>query len=64
MTQLYDFRAPEDSPCFATFHPVKEILVCGFENGCIRVFDIASTSLIAEHKHHKGQITGACWIIV
>ena len=58
MTQLYDFNAPDNVPCVASFHPAKEILVCGFENGIIRVFDIASTSLIAELTNHKGKITG------
>ena len=58
MNQLYDFRAPGDTPCVVCFHPMKEVLVCGFENGCIRVFDVASTSLIVEHKNHRGKITG------
>ena len=58
MTQLYDFRAPEDTPSVASFHPIKEILVCGFDNGLVRVFDIASASLIAEQESQKGKITG------
>ena len=63
LNQLYDFRAPGESPCVVQFHPVKELLACGFESGCVRVFDIASTSQVAEHRHHRGKITGEYVVI-
>eukprot|EP00794_Sanderia_malayensis_P008708 gene8708-9637_t len=56
--QLYDFRAPGERPGLVAFHPVKELLACGFDSGRVRVFDIASTSLLVEHKYHKGKLTG------
>ncbi|XP_065066075.1 WD repeat-containing protein 90-like [Rhopilema esculentum] len=58
LNQLYDFRAPGESPCVVSFHPSKELLLCGFVSGCIRVFDVASTNLVAEHRYHKGIIVG------
>ncbi|XP_028264493.1 WD repeat-containing protein 90 isoform X2 [Parambassis ranga] len=55
--QLYDFVS-EDSPCSVAFHPSEQIFSCGFTSGVIRVFDIPSAKLLAEHKQHRGQVVG------
>ncbi|XP_035694518.1 WD repeat-containing protein 90-like [Branchiostoma floridae] len=56
--QLYDFSAPKECPCAVAYHPSQQVLACGFENGCVRVFNVSSTSLIAEHKQHRGKVVG------
>lgn len=55
--QLYDFVS-EDCPCSVAFHPNKQVFSCGFSSGVIRVFDIPSAKLLAEHKHCKGEVVG------
>ncbi|XP_025111591.1 WD repeat-containing protein 90-like isoform X3 [Pomacea canaliculata] len=56
--QLYDFSAPNESPSTISYHPINQIFACGFESGAVRVFDVESTCLIAEHKPHRGALTG------
>ncbi|KAM3917263.1 WD repeat-containing protein 90 [Leptodactylus fuscus] len=58
LQQLYDFTANEETPCTVVFHPVRQALACGFSSGVVRYFDVATTSLQAEHKQHRGAITG------
>ncbi|GLD57492.1 WD repeat-containing protein 90 [Lates japonicus] len=55
--QLYDFVS-EDSPCSVAFHPSEQVFSCGFSSGIIRVFDISSAKLLAEHKEHRGEVVG------
>ncbi|KAM7370934.1 hypothetical protein PAMP_010443 [Pampus punctatissimus] len=57
LQQLYDFVS-EDSPCSVAFHPSEQIFSCGFSSGIIRVFDISSAKLLAEHKQHRGEVIG------
>ncbi|KAF7204596.1 WD repeat-containing protein 90 isoform X2 [Nothobranchius furzeri] len=55
--QLYDFVS-DDSPCCVAFHPHEQTFSCGFSSGIVRVFDIASSKLLAEHRHHRGEVIG------
>ncbi|RXM28033.1 WD repeat-containing protein 90 [Acipenser ruthenus] len=55
--RLFDFIS-EDTPCAVAFHPVQQVFACGFSSGLVRVFNIASSSLLAEHKQHRGQVIG------
>uniref|UniRef100_A0A7N6B9P4 WD repeat-containing protein 90 n=1 Tax=Anabas testudineus TaxID=64144 RepID=A0A7N6B9P4_ANATE len=55
--QLYDFVS-EDSPCSVAFHPCEQIFSCGFSSGIVRVFDISSAKLLAEHTYHRGEVVG------
>ncbi|XP_053269712.1 WD repeat-containing protein 90 isoform X1 [Pleuronectes platessa] len=57
LQQLYDFVS-EDSPCSVAFHPSEQVFSCGSSSGVIRVFDISSAKLLAEHKHHIGEVVG------
>ncbi|XP_041672355.1 WD repeat-containing protein 90 isoform X2 [Cheilinus undulatus] len=57
LQQLYDFVS-EDSPCSVAFHPSDQVFSCGFSSGIVRVFDISSAKLLAEHNQHRGQIVG------
>ncbi|XP_056392449.1 WD repeat-containing protein 90 isoform X2 [Hyla sarda] len=58
LQQLYDFTANKETPCTVVFHPVHQSLACGFSSGVLRYFDVAATALQAEHKQHRGDITG------
>ncbi|KAM7381807.1 hypothetical protein PAMA_012590 [Pampus argenteus] len=57
LQQLYDFVS-EDSPCSVAFHPSEQVFSCGFSSGIVRVFDISSAKLLAEHKQHRGEVIG------
>uniref|UniRef100_A0A672TSY4 WD repeat domain 90 n=1 Tax=Strigops habroptila TaxID=2489341 RepID=A0A672TSY4_STRHB len=58
MQQLYDFTAAEGTPCAVAFHPTQQILACGFDNGMVWTFSLATSSLLVEHKQHCTVITG------
>uniref|UniRef100_A0A3B4T934 WD repeat domain 90 n=1 Tax=Seriola dumerili TaxID=41447 RepID=A0A3B4T934_SERDU len=55
--ELYDFVS-EDSPCSVAFHPSEQVFSCGFSSGVIRVFDISTAKLLAEHNQHRGEVVG------
>ncbi|KAI1896220.1 hypothetical protein AGOR_G00092560 [Albula goreensis] len=57
LQQLYDFVS-EDVPCSVAFHPSTQVFSCGSRSGVVRVFNIASSSLLAEHKQHRGEVIG------
>ena len=48
--QIYDFSAPQECPCTLVYHPTQQVFACGFETGSVRVFNVATTSMLAEHK--------------
>lgn len=58
LCQLYDFRAPNESPCAVAYHPHQQTFACGFRNGAVRIFHIGTASMLAEHKEHRGMVTG------
>ncbi|XP_056017616.1 WD repeat-containing protein 90-like isoform X2 [Ostrea edulis] len=58
LQQLYDFSAPNECPCAISYHPSRQIFACGFESGVVRVFNVQTTSMLAEHKQHRGKIIG------
>ncbi|TKS89948.1 WD repeat-containing protein 90 [Collichthys lucidus] len=55
--QLYDFVS-DDNPCSVAFHPREQVFSCGFSSGIVKVFDIPSAKLLAEHKQHRGEVVG------
>ncbi|KAK0151285.1 WD repeat-containing protein 90 [Merluccius polli] len=55
LQQLYDFVS-EDSPCMVAFHPSLQLFSCGFSSGLVRVFDVRSAEMLAEHKQHRGEV--------
>uniref|UniRef100_A0A671RFH1 WD repeat-containing protein 90-like n=1 Tax=Sinocyclocheilus anshuiensis TaxID=1608454 RepID=A0A671RFH1_9TELE len=57
MQQLYDFVSDDDeSPCSVAFHPSMPLFACGSSSGTVRVFDIQTSSLIAQHRQHCGSV--------
>lgn len=57
LRQQYDFTTPEDVPLSISCHPSLEVFACGFESGTVRVFHVANTCLLSEHKIHSSMIT-------
>ncbi|KAF7661567.1 hypothetical protein LDENG_00259130 [Lucifuga dentata] len=57
LQQLYDFVS-DDSPSSVAFHPREQVFSCGFISGVVRVFDISSAKLLAEHRQHRGEVVG------
>lgn len=58
LAQLFDFQAPGELPCAIAYHPRQQCFACGFISGCVRVFHVGTTNLLAEHNQHPGQVTG------
>uniref|UniRef100_A0A8B9RIY0 WD repeat domain 90 n=1 Tax=Astyanax mexicanus TaxID=7994 RepID=A0A8B9RIY0_ASTMX len=60
MQQLYDFVSDEDNdaPCSVVFHPSLPVFACGSNSGTVRVFDIPESSLLAQHRQHRGAVVG------
>ncbi|XP_053351396.1 WD repeat-containing protein 90 isoform X2 [Clarias gariepinus] len=58
--QLYDFVSDDhnDAPTSVAFHPSMHIFACGSSSGTVRVFDIATSNLLAEHRQHRGAVVG------
>ncbi|XP_041262484.1 WD repeat-containing protein 90 isoform X5 [Onychostruthus taczanowskii] len=56
--QLYDFSAAEETPCTVAFHPFWKMLACGFDSGVVRIFSLAASDLLLEHKQHRTAVTG------
>jgi WD40 repeat protein len=42
--QLYEFTAPKELCRCLVYHPDDNVLVCGFDNGFVRVFDVPATA--------------------
>ncbi|XP_059381119.1 WD repeat-containing protein 90 isoform X2 [Carassius carassius] len=57
MQQLYDFVSDDgESPCSVAFHPSMPLFACGSSSGNVRVFDIQTSSLMAQHRQHCGSV--------
>jgi WD40 repeat protein len=54
--QLYEFLAPGECARCVVYHPRSYVMACGFENGAVRVFDIATTSQLHEYRHHQARV--------
>jgi WD40 repeat protein len=65
--QRFQFDAPGEVARCVVYRPVKESsegsehcaqdeIACGFESGCVRIFDIPSTSTLCEHTQHQGAV--------
>ena len=51
--QLFELAAPGEVVQCCAYHPDRHELACGFDQGRVRVFDIAETALLQEHKQHR-----------
>jgi WD40 repeat protein len=55
--QKFEFSSVMDEPKSVDYHPLENVLVCGFESGHVRIFDVDSTSTLHELKHHKARVS-------
>jgi WD40 repeat protein len=54
--QLYEFLAPGECARCVEYHPSLYVIACGFDNGAVRIFDMASTSQLHEYRQHQGRV--------
>jgi len=54
--QLVEFELPEGCSRCVAYHPTEYVIAAGFDDGSVRVFDIASTSLLEEYTQHAGKV--------
>lgn len=54
--QLYQFDTVGEYPVSVVYHPVQYQIAVGFSSGILRIFDIATTSVIEEYKAHKSSV--------
>ena len=60
--QLLEFLVPGEVCHSCQYHPSLPLVACGFGGGLVRIFNVAETRMVHEHKQHKGavrQVTGA-----
>jgi WD40 repeat protein len=61
--QRFQFDAPGEVAKCVVYRPsqhsaqdTQDEIACGFESGCVRIFDIPSTSTLCEHTQHQGAV--------
>lgn len=54
--QLVEFELPEGCSRCVAYHPTEYAIAAGFDDGSVRIFDIASTSLLEEYTQHAGVV--------
>ena len=58
--QLFEFDAPADNSKCLAYQPSSDPSVrrfaCGFESGCIRIFDVPNTKMTHEYQQHDGPV--------
>ena len=54
--QLVELEVEKGCCRAIAYHPAEYAIACGFDDGAVRVFDIASTSLLEEYQQHDGQV--------
>ena len=60
--QLFEFRVAGDGAATAAaYHPVRHELALGSEGGRVRVFDVATASLLADRRLHAARVRGAAF---
>ena len=54
---VVEFEVGEHCARCVAYHPTEYALACGFDDGTVRVFDIASTSLLEEYRQHAAKVS-------
>lgn len=55
-SQRYEFLSFKDPPTVLSYHPSQHAIACGFQSGCIRLFDIPTTLTLQEYQQHRGAV--------
>ncbi|XP_065826313.1 WD repeat-containing protein 90-like isoform X2 [Oscarella lobularis] len=56
--QEFDFQAPDEIPSCIAYHPTRNCFAFGSDIGCVRVFHVTNTNLLAEYRHHSERVCG------
>ncbi|CAF1001384.1 unnamed protein product [Adineta steineri] len=56
--QLSEFTSEKDIPLIVVYTPDRQMFACGFNNGTIKIFDLNTSIISNEIKHHNISITG------
>ena len=54
--QLVELEVEKGCCRTIAYHPAEYAIACGFDDGIVRIFDIASTSLLEEYQQHEGKV--------
>lgn len=54
--QLLEFLVPGEVCYSCQYHPHLPLVACGFGGGLVRIFSVAETRMVHEHKQHKGAV--------
>ncbi len=56
--QLSEFISEKEIPLSVTYTPNRQLFACGFNNGTIKIFDLNTSMILHELKHHSTSVTG------
>jgi WD40 repeat protein len=56
LTQFFEFRCLDEQVSYVRCLSKREIFICGFESGSLRVFDIQKCTVLGELESHKAQV--------
>ena len=59
--EYVEFEVGEHCARCVAYHPTEYAVACGFDDGAVRVFDIASTSLLEEYRQHRGPVAALAY---
>eukprot|EP00937_MAST-01D_sp_MAST-1D-sp2_P005250 g5250.t1 len=56
--QRYQFDVPEEMSSCVAYNPLSAVheIACGFDGGCVRVFDVPTTQMKHEHQQHNAAV--------
>ncbi len=63
LEQLYEFAAPQEGSRCIAYQPTPKNsdidvhrVACGFDSGCVRIFDVPTTTMPHEYQQHRGPV--------
>ncbi|CAF2044469.1 unnamed protein product [Rotaria magnacalcarata] len=56
--QLSEFTSEREIPLAVAYAPNRKICACGFNNGTIKIFDLNTSIILYQVKHHTVSVTG------
>lgn len=54
--QRFEFTSTDDITTCGAYHPSEHVLVCGFNTGFVRVFDVEKTETLHECQKHTAEV--------
>lgn len=54
--QKFEFSSPDDPPVSSCYHPFMHVLAVGFQSGCVRIFEVETTTTMNERTQHESSI--------